>query len=437
MSLQIYRGWTGIVGKSGAGKTTLAKLIAQNAKISVCYAEQRTDSAPRHARDFMDATDKEAILLRARLNIKSDWLGRWDELSHGERKRLQIGAALHGHPELLVVDEPTNHLDAQARDHLASALEQYSGFGLLISHDRELLDALCKRTIFVENGGVDVRANAYSIAATEREREMEHAARRHDLQSREIKKLERTTQARREKAEQSRKRISKRGTDPKDSDKRERIGRAIVSGKDATDTGILSNLQSRLHQAQDKLQAPAPRYEMGITIEATAFPKLFPIIFEDRTIEARGRIGIFGRNGSGKSRFVARFIQSRAWNRGELLYMPQEITADHSAKLLKSVQEMKNEDKGFLMSLIVRLGSDPKALLQSALPSPGETRKLLLATGLLQRPALVVMDEPTNHLDIGSIEALETALKAYNGALLLVSHDRRFLASVSDEVWQF
>ncbi|MDR2033703.1 MAG: ABC transporter ATP-binding protein, partial [Helicobacteraceae bacterium] len=121
----------------------------------------------------------------------------------------------------------------------------------------------------------------------------------------------------------------------------------------------------------------------------------------------------------------------------EALYLPQEIDAGKSAELLENIKKMKNDEKGFLMSLIVRLGSDPKALLQSHSPSPGETRKLLLSQGLLQKPALIIMDEPTNHLDIISIEALENALRAYNGALLLVSHDRRFLANVTDEIWQF
>ncbi|MDR2790019.1 MAG: ATP-binding cassette domain-containing protein [Campylobacteraceae bacterium] len=437
ISLQIYRGWTGIVGKSGAGKTTLAKVIAQNAKIPSYYAEQRTDNAPQNAKDFINAADKEAVLTRGRLDIKDDWVDKWDKLSHGERKRLQIGAALYENPELLIIDEPTNHLDAQARDYLISALEKYGGFGLLISHDRELLDRLCKRTIFVEDGGADIRANAYSIAASERENERHFAEKRRDIHSKEIKKLEKMTQARREKAEQSRKRISKRGIDPKDSDMKERIGRAIVSGKDAVDTNILSRFQSRLRQSEAKMEAIAARYETGVTIEAGRYAKLFPINFENRAIEEHSRIGIFGRNGSGKSRFVERFVKSREWSAGEALYLPQEIDADKSAKLLENIKKMKNDEKGFLMSLIVRLGSDPKTLLQSSSPSPGETRKLLFSLGLLQKPALVIMDEPTNHLDIISIEALENALKSYNGALLLVSHDRRFLANVTNEIWQF
>ncbi|MDR2033579.1 MAG: hypothetical protein LBP89_02980 [Helicobacteraceae bacterium] len=186
-----------------------------------------------------------------------------------------------------------------------------------------------------------------------------------------------------------------------------------------------------------KLERIDPIYETGVTIEASFYPKLFPIVIEDgRTVQKDSRIGIVGRNGGGKSLFIRRFIESRKWGE-KLLYLPQEIDVDNSAKPINDVRAMKSGDKGLLMSLIVRLGSDPKTLLQTSLPSPGETRKLLLAIGLLKKPALIVMDEPTNHLDIASIEALEKALKAYNGALLLVSHDRRFLSASTNEIWRF
>jgi ATPase subunit of ABC transporter with duplicated ATPase domains len=88
------------------------------------------------------------------------------------------------------------------------------------------------------------------------------------------------------------------------------------------------------------------------------------------------------------------------------------------------------------MSCVRRLGSDPEPLLKSALPSPGETRKLMLCLGLLEEPWLVIMDEPTNHLDLPGIECLEEALSDLDCALLLVSHDRMFLANTTSCEWR-
>ncbi|MDR0747729.1 MAG: ATP-binding cassette domain-containing protein [Helicobacteraceae bacterium] len=348
VSLQLYRGWTGLVGKSGAGKTTLARSIFDRCGVIVHFAEQRTDNPPKTLNDLLKASDKAASLLKRDLKIDENYLICWGDLSHGERKRVQIAAALYENPELLIVDEPTNHLDGEAKKFIVDALKRFDGFGLLISHDRELLDLMCDRILFIEDGTVDIRGGSYSIAAKERKKERDYALKLHTKHSNEIKKLKKLTQEQREKTEQSKKRISKRGLDSKDSDKRERIGRAIVSGKDARDTNTLSRFQSRLSQSKKKLQTVTPSYETGVVIEAAYYPNLFPIVLEDgRRIQARSRIGITGRNGSGKSRFVERFVKSREWSKNELLYLPQEIGAEESAALLKNIQETNNDEKRF------------------------------------------------------------------------------------------
>ena len=120
-----------------------------------------------------------------------------------------------------------------------------------------------------------------------------------------------------------------------------------------------------------------------------------------------------------------------------MLYIPQEISESESKKLMQDVSGLDALRKGEVMGLITRLGSDPKQLLQSSVPSPGEVRKLMLALGMEKKPGLIIMDEPTNHLDTEAIELLETALTAYEGALLLVSHDRPFLERTVNRRWHF
>ena len=152
ISLQFERGWTGIVGPNGSGKTTLLKIITGNIKPdsgkittsnSSFYCEQRTDEIPADFYSLMASFEKNAFKLRDSLKLQSDWTERWNTLSHGERKRCQVAIALYKNPDILAIDEPSNHLDSYAKSILLNTLKSYHGIGLMVSHDRELLDNLC------------------------------------------------------------------------------------------------------------------------------------------------------------------------------------------------------------------------------------------------------------------------------------------------------
>ena len=118
-----------------------------------------------------------------------------------------------------------------------------------------------------------------------------------------------------------------------------------------------------------------------------------------------------------------------------LLVVPQEIGEEESRAIHADVKRLDRGPLGRVMTLISRLGSRPGRLLASTTPSPGEIRKILLARGVERGPHLIVMDEPTNHLDLPSIECLENALAEAPCALLLVSHDERFLARLTTVRW--
>ena len=171
------RGFTAVVGANGAGKSTLLKLMAGYLKAdsgtlsgtsNATYCEQRTDDAPPVLVEMMADWDAEAFELRGRLRVPDDCLRRWSQLSHGERKRVQIACALWQRPNLLLLDEPTNHIDGDARQLLVDALDQFKGVGVLVSHDRELLDALCEQTLWLQgacDGDVSRRLHRGASAA--------------------------------------------------------------------------------------------------------------------------------------------------------------------------------------------------------------------------------------------------------------------------------
>ncbi len=119
----------------------------------------------------------------------------------------------------------------------------------------------------------------------------------------------------------------------------------------------------------------------------------------------------------------------------KVVYLPQEVELHQAQRFLEQARNLSRSELGHLMTVISGLGSRPERLLESHEPSPGETRKLMLAMGVVHEPYLIIMDEPTNHLDLPSIELLEKALGDCPCALLLVSHDKRFLLATTNRRW--
>ncbi len=175
-SVSIGPGWTGVVGSNGAGKTTVLRLVDGTlSPVSgtividpsdgvVVHCPQTADTIDDNIRALAGAWDGPANSLLGRLELDRDQLDRWSTLSPGERKRWQIGGALHREPDVLLLDEPTNHLDTDARDLLISALERFRGVGLIVSHDRTVLNGLCVRILRVGDRGVELWNGDYDTA---------------------------------------------------------------------------------------------------------------------------------------------------------------------------------------------------------------------------------------------------------------------------------
>ena len=461
LSITFNQGWTGIVGANGVGKSTILRLATGDLKpqhgrvISPefkIYCQQRTDNAPKHLYDLIHAYNGDAFSIKGRLGLEDDWLERWTTLSHGERKRAQIAVAMWRQPQVLAVDEPTNHLDVEAQDLLYEALSTFHGVGMLVSHDRKLLDDLCHHCLFVEPPDAILRPGNYSHGLQQAEKD-EMAVQKQRAQAKnDLSKLKREAIRRKDAASQAHRKRSKRGLAFKDHDARAKINVARVTGKDGSAGKRYNQLSGRVSQAQKKMDSikVKKRYKLGIWMSGAKSKRntLFSLPagclslggdrwlhFPDLSMKPDDRIALTGLNGSGKSTLIRNIMQSLNLPMDHVTYVPQEIDIHASQDIMVRARDLSKEKLGQMMTVVSCLGSKPQRLMESVKPSPGEIRKVLLATGIANVPHLIVMDEPTNHLDLPSIECLEQALFDCPCGLFLVSHDRRFLDALAHKRW--
>jgi ATPase subunit of ABC transporter with duplicated ATPase domains len=497
--------WTGVVGANGSGKTTLLQIATGaltpahgvvHAQGLALYVAQRTDDAPPLFDDFIWAPD--AAALKSRLHIGDDWPERWDTLSHGERKRAQIATALWREPALFALDEPTNHIDADARALLTGVLKNFHGVGILVSHDRELLDELCTRCLMLEPPRATLRPGNITAALAQQEIDEQTAQSESDALKRAASRLRAEAQRRHVVAQQQA--AAARGSHQKKPIKNDPDGRGMrnlakLTGKDAVANRLAGQMKTRAARVEKERASiqVTKRYETGIRVDGASFssrdfllrlpagalplgasegranppaeplprpaaitaqPKISPRLgdgaspclggqtrqrrlhFPDLAIGGADRIALTGANGTGKSTLIRHILANLRLSGEKLVCVPQEISAADSRALLGQIKKLPNDERGRIMTAISRLGSRPARLLESAQPSPGEVRKLLLALGIVRGPHLIVMDEPTNHMDLPSILCLEEALADCPCALLLVSHDRAFLEKTTRTRWR-
>jgi macrolide transport system ATP-binding/permease protein len=454
-------GWTGIVGPNGVGKTTLLRIATDD--LTPCsgtvsmpgdslYCAQLTDAPPTLLDDFAIDWGADAARLRSQLDIGDDWPWRFHSLSHGERKRLQLAVALWRRPIVLAVDEPTNHLDGHARELIRGALRSFDGIGLIVSHDRDLLDDLVERCLLFGGTGAVMRPGNYTQATMQAGLEAETAMRERGDARREMRRLQGEASRRRTEADRAHALRSRRHLDKGDSDGRARIGNAIVSGKDGRAGRLSAQLESRLERVTERLRSATveksyagdiwlPQGRSRRSVVAVLEPQRL-VLAPDRelvlpalVVGAQDRIGVEGPNGAGKSTLVRRLLESATVESERILYMPQEMSSDEAASLLGEVRALGDAELGELLAIVSRLGSRPERILDGGQPSPGEIRKIMVALGILREPHLIVLDEPTNHLDLPATEALEDALAGCPCALVLISHDVRFLSRLARVRW--
>ena len=427
------------------------ELVAARQEVT---ASEATDDGERMANAYMalhdagehDASSRAQALIQG-LGFKTTELNKpVNSFSGGWRMRLQLARALMCPTELLLLDEPTNHLDLDALVWLESWLKRYEGTLLVISHDREFLDAVTNVTLHIDAGKLVRYGGNYSKFEDMRAEQMtlqQNAFAKQQDKIAHLQKFIARFKAKASKAKQAQSRV-------KALDRMEKIAPLMSEADFQFEFKEPANLPNPMLSMQ--------QVSFGY---AAADESVSPtVIVRDisKSVLAGQRIGILGANGQGKSTVVKTIARDLPAISGEItegkglnigyfaqqeldVLRPADNPLEHMIALVKKVtaegklagQATREQD---LRSFLGQFNFGGDMVKQSVgSMSGGEKARLVLCMMVWQRPNLLLLDEPTNHLDLTTREALSMALNEFEGTVMLVSHDRALLRAVCDEFW--
>ena len=480
LDLNVHAGWrVGVIGRNGSGKSSLfaalkgelepdAGSLDMPSDLRMAAVDQETPPLPETALDFVlggdaelhaahraatlatQADDHEAA---AQAHLRIEALHGYDaearaarllyglgfapethqhavaHFSGGWRARLNLARALMTPSDLLLLDEPTNHLDLDAVLWLETWLLRYPGTLLLISHDREFLDAVCTQILHIEAGAARAYAGNYSAFERQRSEQLkqQQAMRaREQTERAHLQSFIDRFKAQATKAKQAQSRMKRL----------EKLG----------DTVVLRPAEA----FRFSFPAPERQPESLLALDDAAIGYPGQEILENVrcNVQAGDRIGLLGRNGAGKSTLVKALVGELALQGGTrqahkdmvIGYFAQHtvesLRAGHSAYAHLSELAPRAAPQVLRDWLGQWQFAGERAFEPVEAFSGGERARLALALIAWRKPNLLVLDEPTNHLDLDMREALAEALNDYPGALLLVAHDRHLLGLVCERFWR-
>ena len=416
-------------------------------------ASEATNDGERMAHAYMALHDAGAHDAQSRaqalilgLGFKTTELNNpVNSFSGGWRMRLQLARALMCPSDLLLLDEPTNHLDLDALVWLEAWLKRYEGTMIVISHDREFLDAVTNITLHIDAGKLTRYGGNYSTFEDMRAMQMELQQNSYVKQQDKIAHLQKFIlrfKAKASKAKQAQSRV-------KALDRMERLAPVLASADFTFEFKEPASLPNPMLAMENACFGYPPLDDAPAGTPPTVIVRSV-----SKSVMAGQRIGILGANGQGKSTLVKTVARALAPTSGivtegkglnigyfaqqELdVLRPLDNPLEHMVSMAKdglpAGQSGREQDLRTFLGTFNFSGDMVKQPVGTM--SGGEKARLVLCMIVWQRPNLLLLDEPTNHLDLATREALAMALNEFEGTVMLVSHDRSLLRSVCDEFW--
>ena len=412
------------------GDSALRQLQTQLVK-----AEQSNDGIQQarihsemEAIDSYTATTRAARLLNGLGFAPSQQQQNVDTFSGGWRMRLNLAQALMCRSDLLLLDEPTNHLDLDTVIWLENWLQRYNGTLLLISHDRDFLDRIVNRIAHIEHQHISLYSGNYTTFEQQRVEQLAQQQAAHEKQQREIAHMRDFVDRFRAKATKARQAQSR------------------LKALERMTTIAPAHVDSPFHfgfPSPDKLPKPLLQLEEA----AVGYTQVSLLEGLKLSLAPGDRIGLLGPNGAGKSTLIKLLAGELAPLEGKRLparYLQLGYFAQHQLEQLRPedsplthLQHLdRHASEKSLRDFLGGFGFQGDRGLEPVGPfSGGEKARLVLAMLVYQRPNMLLLDEPTNHLDLEMRLALSTALQTFEGAMVIISHDRHLLRTVTDQFY--
>ena len=413
----------GIVGNNGIGKSTLFNLIAGKIKPDIGIIKIKGSLA------YIEQIEENNI-----------------SLSSGEKRKKQINQCMVANPAIILADEPSSHLDIEGRKYLEKQLIKFKGTLLMISHDRQLLDAVCDNIVEVENGKIKKYKGNYSEYQLQKKQNLQRKQFEYDQYRQEKQRLEKAIYQARNTAKKMKKTPSRMGNSEARLHKRE------VENKREKVEKHSKALEVRLHQLEEK-ECPNKDYHIVMRLPDNRKIKSKYILtcenlslqIENKFLLQNVKFQIFtdsktvliGKNGCGKTSLLKQIIchnKNLKYNPNlKIGYYDQEFHNLHeNLSILENVLEHSIYPEIDVRNILANMNVKGREVEKKiSVLSGGEKAKVSLAKILTSDCNFLILDEPTNFLDIISIEAVQEMLKRYIGTVLLVTHDRKLIDSVA------